>query len=51
MPDLAQLAGFGHGGCVIATIVAVVGVRWRACRHVLHVRTVFASHHHACTGL
>ena len=30
MPGLAQLARFGHGGCVIATIVAVIGVRWRA---------------------
>ena len=54
MPGLAQLARFGHGGCVIATIVAVIGVRWRRC-HILHVRlhvwTVFASHRHACTGL
>jgi len=51
MPGLAQLAGFGHGGCVIATIMAVIGVRWRACRHILHVRTVLASHIHARTGL
>ena len=50
MPGLAQLAGFGHGGCIIATIVAVIGVRWRAC-HILHVWTVFASHVHARTGL
>ena len=55
MPGLAQLAGFGHGGCIVATIVAVIGVRWRACRHILHgrlhVRTVLASHVHARTGL
>ncbi len=50
MPGLAQLARFGHGGCIIATIVAVIGVRWRVC-HIQHVRTVFASHVHACTGL
>ena len=50
MPGLAQLARFGHGGCIIATIVAVIRVRWRAC-HILHVRTVVASHLHACTGL
>jgi len=51
MPGLAQLACFGHGGCVIATIVAVIGVGWRRCPHILDVRTVFASHLHACTGL
>jgi len=55
MPGLAQLAGFGHGGCVIATIVAVIGVGWRRCPHILHVRlhvrTVFAIHLHACTAL
>jgi len=50
MPGLAQLASFGHGGCIIATIVAVIGVCWRAC-HILHVRTVLASHIHARTGL
>jgi hypothetical protein len=50
MPGLAQLARFGHGGCIIATIVAVIGVRWRVC-HIQHVRTAFASHVHACTGL
>ena len=50
MPGLAQLARFGHGGRIIAAIVVVIGVSWRAC-HILHVRTVFASHRHACTGL
>lgn len=50
MPGLAQLACFGHGGSVIATIVAVIGVGWRRW-HILHVQTVFASHLHACTGL
>jgi hypothetical protein len=51
MPGLAQLARFGHGSCIIAAIVLLIGVvRWRAC-HILHVRTVFASHVHARTGL
>ena len=50
MPGLAQLARFGHGSCIIATIVAVIGVRCRGC-HILHVRTVFASNVHARTGL
>jgi hypothetical protein len=55
MTGLAQLARLGHGGCIIATIVAVIGVRWRARPHILHVRlhvwTVYASLVHACTDL
>jgi hypothetical protein len=51
MPGLALLARFCNGGRIIATTVVLVGVCGRRHLHSLHMRTVFASHHHTRTRL